>query len=391
MQSLSLHSGSTPRKVLPLLVILSLAIAGCAPATPSPTAAPAKPPATAAPAKKDEAKPAAKPTEKPAAKPADKAEPKPAAPAKPLPRTLSIGTNPAGTAAYAIAGALGTVAAKHLPTTVKPVPASGPNVWISQMEAREIEFGIMNVLDAGLAYRGEAEYKKPYKFLRLVSGGVFPFTGSILVKKDSDIRSISDLKGRRVASEFGGHVVTFLLQKAALATVGLTMNDVQPVPVPSVPAGVQAVAEGRAEASFSAIGIGTVDEANAAVGVRFLPLNAPDAKARVEKEVPGITVSTQRGGSAAGIEADIPVIAYPLHLVGSAEVAEDTVYQLTKVWWDYIEELTPIHAQMRNWTREAQVWKNFTIPYHPGTMRLFKELNLWTADMEALHTRLLNQ
>ncbi|MBI4494831.1 MAG: TAXI family TRAP transporter solute-binding subunit [Chloroflexi bacterium] len=372
------------RALLALASAATLALAACAPQAAAPTAVPAKPAPTTAPAK------AEAPAPKPAATTAPAA--KPAAPSKPLPRTMSIGTNQAGTGAHAIASALGKVASTHTPITVKVVPATGPNVWMPQLDQGEVELGIMNVLDASLAYAGKGEYTKPYPKLRLVTGGVFPFTGSMLAKKDSDLKTIADLKGKRIASDFGGHAITVTMQNAILASAGLTMADVQAVPVPSVPASTRALIEGRVDSTWSAVGIGSTEEANASIGVRFLPVgNTPEGKAAVERTAPGVTVVIQKGGSATAVLEDIPVLGYPLHLVGSADVPAEAVYAVLKVWWEKEEELRPIHPLMQQWTHENQVFKQFTIPYHPGTVQFFQELKLWTPEMDARQKKFLGQ
>ena len=76
------------------------------------------------------------------------------------------------------------------------------------METGELEFGVLNILDSQMAATGTGNYKKAYPMLRVVAGGVFPFTGSVMVRDKSDIKQLSDLKGKRMAWDYGGHAVT---------------------------------------------------------------------------------------------------------------------------------------------------------------------------------------
>ena len=80
----------------------------------------------------------------------------------------------------------------------------------------EVEFGIINILDSNMAATGTGNYKKAYPTIRIVAGGVFPFTGSIMVRDKSEIKTAADLKGKRMAWDFGGHAITQTWQNAAM-------------------------------------------------------------------------------------------------------------------------------------------------------------------------------
>ena len=91
-----------------------------------------------------------------------------------LPRTAAIGTNPAGTGAHAIGASLAAVGSKATPISVRVQPYNGPNAWMPLLQNGELEFGIMNILDASMANAGTGNYPKPNPSLRVASGGVSP-------------------------------------------------------------------------------------------------------------------------------------------------------------------------------------------------------------------------
>jgi TRAP-type uncharacterized transport system substrate-binding protein len=121
-----------------------------------------------------------------------------------LPRVAAIATNPAGTGAHAIAASLAAIGSKVTPISVRVQPYNGPNAWMPLLQNGELEFGIMNILDASMAMAGTGNYEKPFPSVRVVSGGVFPFTAGMLVRDKSDIKQFTDLKGKRLAWDFGG-------------------------------------------------------------------------------------------------------------------------------------------------------------------------------------------
>ena len=132
-----------------------------------------------------------------------------------LPRTVTIASNLAGTGAHALAAGLSAVASRVTTMSAKVQPYNGPNAWMPLLEDGEVEFGIINILDSNMAATGTGNYKKAYPTIRIVAGGVFPFTGSIMVRDKSEIKSAADLKGKRMAWDFGGHAITQTWQNAA--------------------------------------------------------------------------------------------------------------------------------------------------------------------------------
>lgn len=297
-----------------------------------------------------------------------------------LPRTAAIGTNPPGTGAHSAAAALAGIASKATPISARVQPYNGPNAWMPLLQSGELEFGIMNVLDAYTAQTGTGEYNKPNPAVRVVSGGIFPFTVGFVVRDKSEIKRVTDLKGKRVAWDFGGHAINQTWTEAMMETGGLKAGDVIPVRVSNLNDGVRGVVEGRIDASITAVGIALVEEANATEPIRFLDLpNTDAANAILGRYGASIVKSTP----ATGIKGETHVVGYPLHLVSSTKVSETTVYTLVKAWWENMAELQTKHPLLKRWTKATQALTTFTVPYHPGAIRFYKEVGVWTAKHDA--------
>jgi len=297
-----------------------------------------------------------------------------------LPRTVAIGTNPAGTGAHAIASSLAAVASKGTAIAAKVQPYNGPNAWMPLLESGEIEMGIINILDSHMAATGTGEYKRPNPAIRVISGGVFPFTAGIIVRDRSDIKQITDLKGKRMAWDYGGHAINQTWQNAVMETAGLKPSEVVQVRVSNLNDGVRAVPEGKVDASFTAVGIGIVEEANAMDPVRFLSMPHTDA---ANKILGRYGASVVKSDTATAIKGETYVIGYPLQLVSSNKVSDRTITTLLKSWWDGMAELQTMHPLLKKWTKDTQALTNFTVPYHSGAVRFYKEMGLWSAKHEA--------
>jgi TRAP transporter TAXI family solute receptor len=299
-----------------------------------------------------------------------------------LPRIAAIGTNPAGTGAHAIAASLAAIGSKATPISVRVQPYNGPNAWMPLLQNAELEFGIMNILDASMAMSGTGNYEKPFPSVRVVSGGVFPFTAGMLVRDKSEIKQFTDLKGKRLAWDYGGHAINQTWLETMLEASGVKPADVVHVRVSNLNDGVRGVADGKVDASITGIGIALVEEVNATEPIRYLSLpNTDTAKAVLARYGASVVKQPQ----VTGVKGDTYVIGYPLHLVGSTKVSEKTVYTLVKAWWENMAELQTKHPLFKQWTKETQAITNFTVPYHPGAITFYKEMKLWTPMHEARH------
>ena len=297
-----------------------------------------------------------------------------------LARSVAIGTSPAGTGAFSLGSGLAAVASKATPIIAKVQPYAGPNTFVPLLESGELEFGIINILDAHMAMTGTGTYKKAYPSLRVLTGGVFPFTGGIMVRDKSDIKQVSDLKGKKLAWDFGGHAVIQALFNAALETGGVKPSDITQVRMSTSNDGIRGVAEGKVDATYASLGTGTNEEANAMEPVRFL--NIPNTEAN-NKILSKLGSSVVKADPATGIRGETYIVGYPLHLLTSTKVNERTVQAVLKAWWDNYAELQTIHPLFKQFTKDVQAISNFTIPYHPGSVKFYKDAGVWTAKHDA--------
>src|SRR3989442_1941782 len=137
-------------------------------------------------------------------------------------------------------------------------PYTGTSTMLPLLNTGEVDFGLVNAVDMGLSYRGP-NYKvggrNPFPHapnLRLVMRGS-PLVVGLLVRKDSPIKTIQDIKGKRVTGEYPAHLAVWYSTFGRLANAGLTWNDVKVVPVPAVNDGVDALVQGRTDVTTHAL------------------------------------------------------------------------------------------------------------------------------------------
>ena len=142
-----------------------------------------------------------------------------------------------------------------------------------------------------------------------------PLSVSMVVKKDSPIKTVHDVKGKRMTGEYPANVAIWFHLYAGLASAGYTWDDVKVVPVPAVNDGIDAIVQGRADVTNHAIGAAKVREADASTGVRYISLDcSPQGEERVKKAVPGYYLTTIKPGTSPGVVAR-HLCAYIRHLL----------------------------------------------------------------------------
>lgn len=289
---------------------------------------------------------------------------------------VNIASMSQGTLSYATGTALAKVLSEHINVRTNVVPTSGDSVLLPLVHGGEAELGIANVLEVVNAYNGAERGRKQDK-LRVLSV-MYPLKVGFFVKKDSDIKSIADLKGKRVTHGYTALGSISVIVDGLLANGGLSRDDVRQVTVPNVIRGADDFAAGRADAFFFGIGAGKVAEVDAAVGgVRLLPLDtSPEAISNMQKVFPfGYEFTQQPGSGFTGVDQPTTLMAYDNLLVVGASVPEEKAYQVARTVATQLNDLRQLTWQFVD-TTAASLYKEFPVPYHPGAVRYFEESGL---------------
>jgi len=313
--------------------------------------------------------------------------------AQQLPPILNVGTHPVGSFFNVVGTAVATVVGRNtaMRTTVNPM--AGPAAWYPLIVTKEIDLGVLNNWDAEKGYLGESTYSKLSKGkgfpARLIAISVNNAIG-LVVGADSGIYKYSDLKGKKVA----GNLPTPSLQlqtEALLANGGVSWLEIKAVPVSSVAEGVKVVIEGRSDASATCtIGMPITEELQAKRGARILPLDpSPEAVKRITQKFPGYLVKITPGPGRTGVEKEQYLWAYDIYLIGREDLPDEAAYLVVKALWENYKELASIHVLLKDWTPDRFVTKEALVPYHPGSIKFYKEKGVWTDEMAKLQESLL--
>jgi TRAP transporter TAXI family solute receptor len=309
--------------------------------------------------------------------------------AEPLPKLLALGTNPAGSAYYSVGSALAKILSENSGMQVRVQPYSGSTTYMPLINSGELELGLNHTNDVRLAYRGEKPFHRSPN-LRMLSV-IFPLVVGAIVRNDSDIQRIEDIRGKRVTGRYTAQLAVYYNWTAILAGAGMDWNDVVVVPVPGVNEGIQAFIEGRADVTLTALVAAKLEEANATIpgGVRFIPINtSPEGVKRMQSIVGGSFPYPVKAGKLTGVVKDVSIMGYDAYMTAGKSLRDDVAYQVTKTLWEQEAAIRKSQRLLAGFARNEMVKTIATIPYHPGAIRFYREKGMWSPEMEKVQAEL---
>jgi len=294
-------------------------------------------------------------------------------------QTVSLITTPAGSFSNSAGQAIAKTVAERAKVRmiVQAQAASG----FEELESGTAEFNLSNSFDVTFVVTGTGEYagQAPKKNLRHVAS-LIPYRVAMHVRASSDIKTIADLKGKRVSSEFNAQKTIARIIEAHLANGGLSYKDVIGVPAPNVVRQAEDFKSGKVDVLFFALGSGAVKEASAAVGgLRVLEITAtPDAVKRVQAVLPGSYVIEVKPHPALdGIAKPTKLVAFDMVLNASTRVSDDVAYKVARALNEGKKELMATFPPFAILVPERMSKPVEAVTMHPGALKFYKEAGLW--------------
>jgi len=297
-------------------------------------------------------------------------------------QVVGIATLSQGSSFYAVGTAISGVMQQKADLTTRVQPMSGSSVYIPILNRSEVEFAIASSLDVANAYLGLENFtghKNPE--IRLV-GVAFVVPIGIAVLNDSPIKSIKDLKGMRMPSQFTAQASMRLQQNAMLSTAGLSTDDMKQYPVANYIKGMEALGEDKVDAAMICIGCAKALEVNVTLashgGLRLLPMpDTPEAIAAMHKIFPSAYLQVFQPSSAVpGVVGPTRVMVYSGFLLSNSKVPDDVVYKATKAIYENKPMLEASTQYLKTFEPRAMSEAS-VVPYHPGAEKFYKEVGMW--------------
>ncbi|AYF87994.1 TAXI family TRAP transporter solute-binding subunit [Pseudomonas sp. DY-1] len=254
-------------------------------------------------------------------------------------------------------------------TSVQATKASVENLNLLQAGRGELALALGDSVSDAWTGVEEAGFKAPLKKLRAIAA-TYPNYIQIVAAKESGIKTLADLKGKRIsvgAPKSG----TELNARAIFAAAGLSYEDMGKVEFLPYAESVELIKNRQLDATLQSSGLGMA-------AIRDLSATMPINFVEVPKEV------TAKIGNAAyqpavipaktydGQDLDVATVAITNILVTHEGVSDELAYQMTKLMFDNLGRLVTSHAAAKDIKLETAA-QNLPIPLHPGAERFYKE------------------
>lgn len=204
---------------------------------------------------------------------------------------------------------------------------------------------------------------------------LYPETIHLVARKGAGIKSVKDLKGKRVSLDEPGSG-TIVDARIILEAYGLTEKDVKADYIKPNPS-IDKIKDNQLDAFFIVAGypIGAVVELASSVGAELVPINGPEADALVKK-YGFFAKDVIPAGSYENI-GETESLSVGAQWVVSAKVDDELVYQIMKALWNDKSRalLDKGHAKGKLITSETAL-DGVGIKLHPGAERFYKEVGL---------------
>ncbi|QRG06212.1 TAXI family TRAP transporter solute-binding subunit [Xanthobacter dioxanivorans] len=272
---------------------------------------------------------------------------------------------------YPLGVAISKVIGEKVPGTrpsVQATKASVENLNLIEQGKGEVAFTLADSLADGAAGKEEAGFKAPLTKV-VALGGIYPNYIQIVASKDSGIKSIADLKGKRIsvgAPKSG----TELNARAILGAAGIKYSDLGKLEYLPFAESVELMKNRQLDATLQSAGLGVASIKDLANSVPIVVVEVPPAV--IEKIGAPYLKATIPANTYEGQVADVATAAVPNFLVTRSSMKDDDVYAITKAIYDNLPELAAAHAAARG-IKVGDAMKGSPVAFHPGAARYFKE------------------
>jgi TRAP transporter TAXI family solute receptor len=256
------------------------------------------------------------------------------------------------------------------------VESTGGSVYnVNTINANELDFGISQSDTAYQAYNGEGKFKdKAIKGLRSVLA-IYPELLAFVVRKDANIKSLADVKGKKLNIDIPGSG-TRMTTDIVLEAFKISHKDLALANELKSSEGPTMLKDKKIDGYFGVFGHPTanIKDASNSVDIDLVAIEGKpidDLVAKYSYYAKGVISGTFYKG----VEHDTPSIGVKAVLVTKDTIDEKIVYTLAKTILDNFEAFKKLHPAYKTITKESLL-DGLAVPQHPGAVKAFKEAGL---------------
>lgn len=257
-------------------------------------------------------------------------------------------------------------------STAQVTKASAENMNLLQAGRAELAFALADTVADAYEGNTEAGFDAPLDKLRGMSG-IYNNYIQIVANAESGIKTLADLKGKRI-SVGAARSGTELNARAVLGAAGLSYDDFAKVEYLPFGESVDLIKNRQLDVTLQSSGLGVSSIRDLASSIDIVVVPIPKAVVdNIDSEAyqPAVMPANTYDGQT----EDVPTVAVPNFLVTASTVPEELVYQMTKVFYEHLDDLKAAHDSAKSIALENAL-NGMPVPLHPGAERYYREVGL---------------
>ena len=300
---------------------------------------------------------------------------------KPEIKFLKIGVSSAGGDWFRAGAKFSTMIPSVLPEVASSTVIGGGVVNVTRVGKGEAQMAFALTPYPEQGYKGESKhYPTPFKNVRLIASNLGRIVVvALVVLKDSPIKSINDLKGKRIVPGDRGWGTTELVE-ALMAGVGMAPDkfkaDGGTISYTSITDRSKALQDKNVDAIFIPAQVNFPDlmAVQQASGIRVIGF-PDDLVDRTMAMMPGLVKGKVPKSLYGVVDQELASPGFLQQLIVDAGLSDELVYRITKLWWEKIKDIHEI-APGLDQANVKMAMEHATIPFHPGALRYYKEIGV---------------
>ncbi|MEW9501511.1 TAXI family TRAP transporter solute-binding subunit [Jeotgalibacillus marinus] len=290
-----------------------------------------------------------------------------------IPSEITFGSATVGGFWYTLSGAMADKMADVFPGSSTTIVEGGSISNILGLGESTYHIGFSNGQTVEEAVNGSGPFEEKIDNVSTVAT-LYPNVFHIVVRADSDIYSVEDLKEKIVSPGIKGYSgeLAFL---DILELSGISYDDLERIEYIGTSDGADLLRDGHIDAIAGMIAspVSTFQELDTTLGIRLIPLEEEVVEKLYEKNE-GYLPYTIEGGTYPKVTEDVNTVAgYTVLLVDDDLMSTDDVYNLTKMMVENADTWKTISSVMNDFDAEYSVENNVG-NMHPGAERYYKEV-----------------
>ena len=227
-------------------------------------------------------------------------------------------------------------------------------------------------------YIGRGKFDHPYKNVAFFAT-LYPGIVQTAVPKDSSIKSFSDFKGKNISPGKSGWTGTAFAE-TVLNAYDLSYDKIRKeggtVHHVDYADSVALMKDGHIDVFLAVTSMPQASfiDLNFKPGIKLIGIE-PEKMKKIIANNPGTYATKIPVGTYEGMTEDVPTLATATVMVVRADLPEDLVYKMCKVFW---KEHATFAAVKKTWNdvKLPDALAAAAIPVHPGAARCYKELGV---------------